>query len=72
MFNNREFKLAYAQMAQWDNQENSESFLYYRRRLVIAVAKIKARRLVTTEAKIKGLEEVQQMMGEHHKEQNLF
>lgn len=46
-------------MAQWDNQ-NSKRFLSYERRLV------------TTEAKIKGLEGVQQIMGEHHKEQNRF
>lgn len=49
MFNNEEFKLTYAQVAQWDNQENSESFLWY------------GRRLVTTVAKTKGLEEVQQI-----------
>lgn len=60
MFNKGEFKLTYAQMTQWDNQENSKSFLSHERRLV------------TTEAKIKGLERVQQIMGEHHKEQKLF
>lgn len=55
-----EFKLIYSQTAQWDNQENSESLLYY------------GRRLVTTVPKIKSLEDVQQMMGERCKEQKLF